>query len=398
MRTILRAMAPLAFLTLALAPGSSAVVAAVTESPDDVVAAIKRDWRDRRKDIGRVRCQVEGTIFWPSGTFKGEPTLPPSLRSTGLAEELQKEYRAELVVDFAKNRLRITVDTTGLNLSTLAPYPWKTTTVFDGHSLLERDVGVSENRALFGNRTVDYKVLDVRIYQVFTPWHISVPLANGYDFDCMKLREVSDIGFAKAAELAPITFAGEGAFQGIPCTILRTAAKSSPGTSYLELWVDRARQSAVVSVRVFASPQSIIEQIDIDYTQRDQRWRPSKWTAKEMFSGSNSADRIVTASVIADEVNPPLDDSLFLLPIEQGMIVWDQPNRTTSVVAAGNRRVRLGTAEAETLLATSSYSTVEIAVVACAATVVTLIFAWRLMRRRWMRGASPHDESTPHGR
>ena len=104
---------------------------------------------------------------------------------------------------------------------------------------------------------------------------------------------------------------------GSPCLVLRTDPAASKPYLVDELWIDPAKDSAIVRQVYFAGTNPWFR-FDTVHRKSSQGWIPASWT----FAATT--DHLVEVSqytVESMEVDPPVADADFILPIEPGWIV-----------------------------------------------------------------------------
>jgi len=128
---------------------------------------------------------------------------------------------------------------------------------------------------------------------------------------------------------------GNAFHNGRECVVLRIAPTGSRATEACELWVDVARDSAVVRV-LRIEGADLESSVDIDYRDTPQgralsAWRYTRFEKIPWF--------ILTVDVRAFELNPNVGDSDFQLHAAPDMVVQDDIHRTSYVLGPGGEHI-----------------------------------------------------------
>jgi hypothetical protein len=259
--------------------------------------------------------------------------LPKHAKGVGVKEDHFHEYSADLLVDFRENRFRLQTRSAVFCVSTAEFQPTHDLWAFNGKELRCRMIGVTENRGSvyspqqpeFGYYEPNYPVLTTDILPMF--------YAHGVVSTAAGMIPPAYLGAGPSRDQL---IARASAFhQGRECVVLRTVPTGTRGNESSELWVDVARQSAVVRVVRFQG-RHLEASLEIDYRETaDGRvlsgWRYTRFEKIPWF--------ILTADVRAFELNTNVADSDFELHAAPGMVVQDDIHRTSYVLGPGGEHI-----------------------------------------------------------
>jgi hypothetical protein len=113
---------------------------------------------------------------------------------------------------------------------------------------------------------------------------------------------------------------GEVNRAGVRCLILRTDPLASTPFLVDEFWIDPARESAIVRQVYFAGKNPWLR-FDTVFQKSKDGWLPTSWTFAHTASHLVEVSRFTVESM---EVDPPVTNADFVLPIPPGSIVGVQ--------------------------------------------------------------------------
>src|SRR5262249_17123683 len=113
-----------------------------------------------------------------------------------------------------------------------------------------------------------------------------------------------------------------------------------------EYWVDPDRDSAIVRYAYYmdtGQKPKTQSDIEISYQQTAHGWLPLRWKL-QAFGGPTGLDVVFRRNLDTSTVDPPVDDSMFKLQPEPGMIVAEYNMDTAqngSTSHSGEKRFRV---------------------------------------------------------
>lgn len=114
---------------------------------------------------------------------------------------------------------------------------------------------------------------------------------------------------------------GQGTHAGRPCLVLRTYPFRGGNTLFDELWIDPARESAVLRQIVYVNGQPIRDS-DINYQESSRGWFPRNWTITDRLGNGKTLfwEQMEVKELTFD---PAFEDADFKVEIKPGMRVLE---------------------------------------------------------------------------
>jgi hypothetical protein len=292
------------------------------QPPDARVGRILADWTQRRESIKAIRYRVFGERIQPKGSFLGRVANEPPEAALPL-QDLKSPCEYMLLLDFVGKRVRFesTEQRYRLEIGGLAPFVEKQ--VFDTRSKTLAWPRAANSAPGYARRPLDADVTigkhqsDERLMNVVGTNGLS-PLLLGTGLVCGVIIHAH---FAQKLDADDFMVHGQAVHAGRTCLVLRSYPQSGTvGPIFDEYWIDVERRGLILRQLLFMEGK-VDEDWDISYQETPNGWFPQAW-AVNMFNG-RVVSRYERMRVVEVNCDPVMNDSDFRIPIEPGMIVWE---------------------------------------------------------------------------
>lgn len=299
------------------------------QAEDERLDQVANDWRKRQQVAETIRYELEGELLRPKGALSPmKVAIEVADPNVDIPEEDRTApYNILLLVDFAENRMRVEREREILNSG---PEFIKEYIIdlyngeeFQRYMPLDRNERIAELEE--AGARMHFELTEITLsaasgmLREFTErpiyWaHGMVPLPGPVE----QLRQPVD--------LSGYRIAGETLHEGQQCLILHSPTRFN-GKLYSEIWVDPAKDSAVVRFAdIYDGQQDLIYLVD--YKQTPHGWLPAEWSADEFGGGQEHALLSHTEMRVANfEIDPAVTNADFHVEPAQGMYVKDARDR-----------------------------------------------------------------------
>jgi hypothetical protein len=275
---------------------------------DQQLDKIAADWAKRQQQVKRVRYRVSGEVLVRRDSLTddhGKPFQPAG------EPTIKLPFKWTYLLDFQTNRHRLEIDQQMIHIPEVRPIRNASIVTFDGknswgstlrdENLVRKptDADIVISSGYFSKQYVEPSM-----FPAFYG-HGIVPYAGSDRIYPARLK------FEPNTDL--LTVHGQVVHEGRPCLVLRTPPSEGTQTCYDELWVDPARDSAVVRHARYGGKTPITDLI-IWYRETTHGWLPDHW--QQTMHGE-----IKRARVDALEIDPTVANSDFRIAEEPGMLV-----------------------------------------------------------------------------
>jgi hypothetical protein len=297
--------------------GLALLGAAADPPPDPRLEKVLMDWRNRRERVKTVRYCTSGETIIPKGTARNAstgqllgPDEPP--------HDIVCPKSVTLLLDFTTNRHRLDVEEQFYSASHRQLMPKRvTTTVFDSNDLRTsglRPEGAPENLKAPNDLVVKGNMRGSPFTSDYWPFflgHGIVPLTTE--------QHILPGRLAVAPQKETFHIHGEGVLDNRSCLVLRSKTWDYGNVGFDELWVDPARESAVVREAAYVNG-TIYTDIQVDYQETREGWLPHGWTISTSLDGRlvSSVQRMQVDEL---DIDPAISDADFHADIKPGDIV-----------------------------------------------------------------------------
>jgi hypothetical protein len=290
---------------------------AEAQGSDPRLEKVFTDWQKRYDRIKTVRYRVTGERVIAKGSNTddaGRPLVPESP-----PKDIVEEDRLLFLLDFTTNRHRLERSEKIWLHQTGTFVPRVAISVFDGAACkgaMPRDENTSPDFTSPASQP-DVTICTGNLKTLgFEPVYWPIFSAHGI------ITAYGDSAFpgklSPSQDKESFLVQGEGVRSGRPCLVLRTEPREGGRTSYDELWVDVARDSAVVRQLQVVNDVPITDQ-EVDFQEVSGSWLPSQWT----FTARVGRRTIYTERLRVDEVEvgPAVSKADFQIDVRPGMLV-----------------------------------------------------------------------------
>ena len=313
------------------------------QQPDPRLDKIFADWQNRRERIKTIRYHASGERVWPKGSF-GDPLTERPLGPDSPPTDISCPMSVTMLLDFTTNRHRLVLDEVTYSQDQRQFLPRSVTTiVFDSKELTAQTSWPDGKPANDTNPDVTIASGNMRSCG-FTVEYWPLFLGHGI-IALMTEHHILPGRLTKPNEKEIYHVQGEGVYAGRPCVVLRTEAVEYSSVGYDELWVDPARESAVVRQLYYDEDKPVMD-IQVDYQQTAKGWLPRGWT--EIYPRKNGQTVWVLRMHVDDvEIDPPVKDADFRVDVKPGMLVQrlnypGSPDQIVGVAPDSERLYRVG--------------------------------------------------------
>jgi hypothetical protein len=300
-----------------------AIDAGAAEDTDEVLNRIVQDWEQRQTRISRVKYVLSGETLIPAGALNFLKTMmdePPA--GDVPAREYRYPQHIKLSLDLDNDRVRKDVKREIFSIPDVKYYADIAVTTYDGKRVY---VFKPREKLAAAGRDLEKYAADLELQksegQNFFFHYVEYPIywAHGLmmEMDVRSLRRPINRAIYKVH--------GEAEHEGRACVILRSAPQPRGKANYSEIWVDTARDSAVLRY-VFYSNGEESTAYEIDYQETSHGWLPRSWVVSK-YGDKQDGVRLLSEShrfeVTALEIEPQFHEDLFRVAQEPGMVVAD---------------------------------------------------------------------------
>jgi hypothetical protein len=285
--------------------------------PDPRLEKIFADWQNRRERMKTVRYRVTGQHTRPKGTFTDSYT-GKSLGPDAPPHDITWPKRITLLLEFQTSRYRLQEDEQPYSQTQgLFPPRGVVTTVFDSgelSSLIQRAPGTPADMKKPDVVVLSGNMRGMAFRADYWPFFLGHGIVASADANFILPGR-----FAKALEKEVYHVHGEGVFANRSCVVLRTQARKLTNVSFDELWVDLARDSAVLRQVIYVN-NKIWTDLQVNYQETRVGWLPQDWT----ISNTHANDVIFSIDhmhIDEVEIDPMITDADFRVDVKPGMIV-----------------------------------------------------------------------------
>lgn len=307
-------------LTLVLSLALSG--AAMAQANDPRLEKIFKDWERRRQAVRSVRYRVAGEQIYPKGcandTVASKDPYPP--------RDITCSRKWTFLVDFSTGRYRLDVDEQDYIFNRAGrPGKWKQsvgTILFDG-SVVKSFAPPREPKnkpAEAPSRQKPDLVIeegDLKNKAFFADYW---PLLVGHGIISHMYHEIAPRTLLDKPDIELFYIHGQGVQQGRPCLVVRSHPKRRDAVID-ELWIDTARDSAIIRQLQVASNGRPITESDIQYQQTSHGWLPKSWIFTLGDAGSGKIDRLNRMNVTELELDCMVSDADFTAEERPGMLI-----------------------------------------------------------------------------
>jgi hypothetical protein len=276
---------------------------------DQQLDKIAADWAKRQQRIQRVRYRVSGEVLVRRDSLTddhGKPFQPAG------EPTIKLPFKWTYLLDFQTNRHRLEIDQQMILIPSVTLQQHSSVITFDGKNwscrqVIEGKSNQAPTDILIGSGNFSKQYEEPSLYPPFYGLGI-VPYAGS---DRIYPGQLS---FEPNTDL--LTVHGQVVHDGRPCLVLRTPpSEGTQGMCYDELWVDPARDSALVRHARYGGKTPTTDLI-IWYRETTHGWLPDHW--QQTMHGDKEIKR---ARVEALEIDPSVSDADFRIAEEPGMLV-----------------------------------------------------------------------------
>jgi len=298
--------------------GAGAVLAQKPPSPQ--LQRIFDDWQKRQTRMKSVRYEVRGTRVQARGSAADDVTGKPLVPATP-AHDISCPMSYTCLLDFEAGRYRLEEDFGAYELGKNALSRSVAIRTFDGKTMGEvfpREAnGRSPSRpdpstpdATVTTGNVNVAAFGVEYYPLFFA-HGIVPTATTPVIPGPRMRIKPD------PEMFYIQ--GRGRYQDRDCLVVRTHPLRRSKSQMDELWIDPARDSAVLRYIEYVNDLAWTD-LEVAYQSTPSGWLPSGWTETTRVAKNRTlhVDHLQVAGITPE---PAFEQSVFRVDIEPGMII-----------------------------------------------------------------------------
>lgn len=285
----------------------------VGQTNDQQLEKIAADWANRQKRVQRIRYRVSGEVLLPRKNVTDDNGKPLSLPGE---QTIKAPFRWTYLLDFRTNRHRLEIEEHLFYVPGNKLFRQSRVLTFDGESAWasvnqDQDSPREANDADIGISSGDLQNYRIEP-DLFPPFYGQgiIPYAGGGRLYPGHLRFETDT--------ESLTVQGQTVLEGRPCLVLRTPASQGTNTTFDELWVDLARDSALVRHSRFADNVPRTDLV-ITYRETPYGWLPDHW--EQTLRAGTKVLEIKRARVDSLEVDPAVSDSDFRIEEKPGMLV-----------------------------------------------------------------------------
>lgn len=313
---------------------------------DDVVAKVKEAWQRRATAIQRVRYHMSGTAMYMPGSLTppGHHEIPEDDPAPLGYPEVESSFpiRLDWTLDLSENRLRRETHEKIFNNPAKQFRPLVQIQVFNGR---ESKSWYPRSENTSGIHAPHPEEADVWI----RPTNDTLGYANVNDTPVFFAHGLFDLkpGSLRSADvgsLSHLSVVGEvQTADGTQSVVSKRTAQDSGDGSAAEkeerYWVDLNKAGAITRWELLVS-SLVYARINIRWKQHGPHWLPERWECEsfsEALAGTTKLRSSCRMTVDRVEVDPPLVQDEFEIPLKRGMIVQHQVDNSRFRVAADGK-------------------------------------------------------------
>ena len=302
------------------------------QSNDPRLEKIFQDWERRREAVRSVRYTVEGQQVYPKGSQNevlkafqkpSKDPFPP--------REITCEQKWTLLIDFSNGRYRLDADDEECNLNNATDGPGQRprnvgTALFDGsvvkHFHPPRDPKMKttgDPSSKDPDLIIDEGDLKNQAFMA-DYW----PFFVGHGIISTMYHEIAPKTMLDKPDIELFFIHGQGVHQGRACLVVRSHPQRRDATVD-ELWVDPARDSAIVRQLQVHSDGNPFTESDIQYQQTPKGWLPKSWVFNLYTSGKKIV-RQERMRVTELDLDCAVTDADFTVEERPGMLIVRNKN------------------------------------------------------------------------
>lgn len=305
----------------------STQLTSAAEKPDAVLAKILSDWKARQQIADSMRYEIEGHYVVPRDSYPRLDITPGPLP----VKDAEFDVSIELLLDFHNQGSRRIEEGEVLCGPIQSFIPRYEVCLYDGREYSQykpRDRNTSNRWTPDKYDTELYKVGKFPYVQFFRTVDLPVFFSHGSflspQFEPAGHKMLNLPEAAIFAEHETIEY------EGRQCILLRTHPLFGRGRFHHEIYVDPARDSAVVRYDFFLEKR-LFSSLKIEHEATEHGWLPARWTVT-IFENPNVAI-IRKLHVKHREFNPQIQEQDLKIELTPGMMIYDRPTKSRLVSA-----------------------------------------------------------------
>lgn len=295
---------------------------AAAQANDPRLEKIFQDWARRQQAVRSIRYRVEGEEVYPKGS-QNEILLKPS-KNPFPSQDITCALKRTLLIDFSTGRYRLDLDEESYTFNTTGGPGNRTqgagTTLFDGSVVKHVTQRDPKNRPAGdqSSRNPDMTVEEGDLKNeafMSSYW----PFFVGHGIISNMYHEIAPGTLMDKPDIELFYIHGQGVHQGRPCLVVRSHPQRQNATID-ELWVDPARESAILRQLQASSDGRPLTESDIQYQQTSHGWLPRSWIYT-LRSGGRKITRQERLRVVELELDCAASNADFTPEEWPGMLI-----------------------------------------------------------------------------
>jgi hypothetical protein len=291
----------------------------IAETPDSPVPKIIADWQNRKDRLQSIRYAMTGDRVWYKGAFTRKE--PPGGKVPGPEnppKDISTPLTRKALLDFKSNRHRLELDHWQYDsITTNTTYRLRCLDACDGVLKYSR---ILENGDPTPIKQGSRPRVDMILYRGLIPPgnfdNTFLPLFYGHGVIRHGDVVIRPGTLRPSTDYKSMVYVGKMEREGRSYAMLRPPTDRA---GQLEFWVDLDMESAVV--KVIWNPSNPDSVIDIRYGKTAKGFLVNGWTWSTLVDGQITDSE--TVKVTAVDLEPPVKNEDFVVPLEPGMFIED---------------------------------------------------------------------------